>query len=427
MTSLARRAVWTAVDQALSSASNFVVAVLAARLLDRSGFGAFGVAFAVYLLALGVSRSVATDPLLVCHSSRPDPGADRAALGTAVVVGVMAGATVGAAGAALHGDLRGALWALAVCLPGLLLQDATRFVAFARGDPRWAAASDGAWVALEVAGMAAVASAAGPGGRAGLVVGAWGAAGAAAALVPLVAWRTAPALGRARSWVSTHGVLARRFAGEFAVTTGSGQVAVFAVAGLSSVAEAGAFRAGQVLLGPVNVAFMAAGQFAVPEGVRLRERDPAALVQGGVGLAGLMAIVAVGAGAAWSLVPARVGEALLGDAWGLGRSVVVPLAVAMAASGVASVAYWGLRVVDAADRSLRVRTIVVPLLVGAGAAGAAVSGARGAVVGMACAHAVAAVLAWRAFRGAWRADLARGGAVVTAPGVQPTGVPTTAS
>lgn len=427
----ARRAAWTAVDQALSSASNFGMAFLAARLLDAEGFGVFGIAFAVFLLALGVSRSVATDPLVVRFSAERDERAERSALGAAAGAGTAAGVLVVAAAALVGPSLRGPLVALAVVLPGLLVQDAVRFAAFARGDPRWAALSDGVWVLAEVGGALAVRSAARPEARAALLVLAWGLAAAAGAAAVLVWWRVRPALGDAGWWVRSNAGLAGRFTGEFAVTVGAGQLAVFFVAAFAGVSDAGSFRAGQVLLGPLNVVFMAASQFAVPEGVRLRRRDLPALRRGAVALAGLLAGSAVAGGAVWAAAPAGLGRALLAGAWDQGRAVVVPLSLAMAGSGVASVAYWGLRVLDAADRSLRVRVVVAPLIVGAGAAGAALAGARGAIGAMAAAQAVAAALAWRAFLGTWGDEAVRAGEEAgghaPAAAAQPTGLPTTAA
>jgi hypothetical protein len=403
------RAAWTAVDQALSSASNFGVAFVAARLLDPREFGAFGVGFAVYLIALGVSRSVATDPLVLRFSATYDPKAERAALGTALGVGLGAALAVATAATAVAGPLGQALLAFATVLPALLLQDAVRFAAFARGEPRWAAASDGAWVLTEAAALWAVRSAP-MDARLGLVVLAWGGSAAMGVVMPLLVWRVRPSLASAARWLRTNAVLARRFAGEFAVTVGAGQLAVFSVAPLAGVAQAGALRAGQVLLGPLNVLFMACTQYAVPEGVRLRRRDPRALRPAAFVLGALLVGAAVLVGAAWAVAPEGLGRAVLGPAWKLGRSVVVPMSLAMAGSGAATVAYAGLRVVEATDRSLRVRAAVAPAIVTAGTIGAAVGGVRGAVSLMAAAQAAAAVLAWRAFLAAWRRDLVAAGA-----------------
>lgn len=403
-TSRRSRAAWTAVDQGLSSASNFGIAFAAARLLDAEGFGAFGVAFAVYLIALGVARSVSTDPLMLRFAAAPSRTAERAALGTAVVVGLTGSAAIGLAAAFVGPSLRGALAALAVVLPGLLLQDAVRFAAFTRGRPQWASLSDGVWVAAEAVGMAAL-WASGRGGHASLVVLVWGVAAGVAVVPVLAAWRSAPAPQRARSWVAAHGVLARRFTAEFAITEGAAQLAVFFVAAFAGVADAGAFRAGQVLLGPLNVVLMATIEFAVPEGVRLRH-DHSGLRRAAVGLATLLVGAAVAVGLAWMAVPAAVGEALLGAAWPLGRSVVVPLALAMAGRGAASVACAGLRVLEATDRSVRVRAAVAPMIVAGGAVGAAMTGARGAATLMTVAQAAGAAVAWRAFLRVWRAGAA---------------------
>ena len=86
----ARRASWGVADQALSSLTNFGLAVVLARGLSPEGFGAASVTFAVYVLALNGSRSLTSEPLTVRHShlGRADWGRHAAdALGAALLLG----------------------------------------------------------------------------------------------------------------------------------------------------------------------------------------------------------------------------------------------------------------------------------------------------------------------------------------------------
>jgi hypothetical protein len=68
-------------DQALSSLTNFA---------EPGGFGSFTIVFVTHMTALGISRAVTSEPLLVHHSAPPhlkwDVGAARAT-GVAVLVG----------------------------------------------------------------------------------------------------------------------------------------------------------------------------------------------------------------------------------------------------------------------------------------------------------------------------------------------------
>ena len=81
----ARRLSWGVADQALSSLTNFAVAILVARSLGTEELGAFSIAFATYLIAVNASRGLATDPLVVRYShawprmSGPSTGHARSA------------------------------------------------------------------------------------------------------------------------------------------------------------------------------------------------------------------------------------------------------------------------------------------------------------------------------------------------------------
>ena len=69
---VARRASWSFGDQALSSLTNFALAVVVARAVTAEEFGAFGLAFSAYLLVLGLVRAVTAEPLLV-RASHVEP------------------------------------------------------------------------------------------------------------------------------------------------------------------------------------------------------------------------------------------------------------------------------------------------------------------------------------------------------------------
>jgi len=60
-----QRAGWSFADQALNSGTNFALSVVIARNVGAAEFGAFGLVFSCYLLAVGFTRAVAGEPLLV--------------------------------------------------------------------------------------------------------------------------------------------------------------------------------------------------------------------------------------------------------------------------------------------------------------------------------------------------------------------------
>src|SRR6478609_7760723 len=93
-----RRAVsrfnWGVLDQALSSGSNFLIAIIVVRRVSPEQFGAFSIVVIVYVLAVGAGRALNTEPLVVRFGGTPSAvrAASRHALGFAIVLGVCLGA-----------------------------------------------------------------------------------------------------------------------------------------------------------------------------------------------------------------------------------------------------------------------------------------------------------------------------------------------
>jgi hypothetical protein len=93
---------------------------------------------------------------------------------------------------------------------------------------------------------------------------------------------------------------------------------------------------------------------------------------------------------------------VVGANWRASRSVVVPLAVHSALTGLMTSWLAGLRVLEAARDALAVRIVVTPLYLGAVAFGLLWQGAPGAAVAMACVSAVGAELMRRRFTALYR-------------------------
>lgn len=376
---------WSLADQGLSSLGNVAVFVLAARSLDAAGFGAFALAMTTYGLAVGVSRAVATDPLLV--GSRPAGGAE--ASGTALLVGAGSGCVVALCGLALPSP---ALVVLGLWLPILTLQDALRYVAIERERPAVAFASDALWTGCEIAVLTVLLLT----GRASAawLLGGWAASAAPAALAAARALGVRPRPAATRSWLAAHRDLAPRFTAEFLTLSGAGRLLLYLLALLTTVAEVGVFRAGQVLYGPVNVVVAGAQSIGLAELRKLGSGQEERLQR----VAGLVGLTAALAAVVWTvlLVASDVaGRLLIGDLYPQVRALVIPLGIQQIASCVMLGPFLGLRASAAARESLRLRLRVTALILAASAAGALGGGARGAAVGMAAAQTVAAVLVWR--------------------------------
>lgn len=394
--SVRRRVTYAIADQALASVSNVGTAVVAARTLDRRTFGAFGIAMAVYLLAQGSCRAVITEPFLSRESHlgweeirKPA----REAAGTAVVFGLLAGAGLLLAAPVVGGPTGRALAALAVVLPGLLLQDAWRYCFVAAQRPQDAVVNDAAWCGVQVLTVAFLAAS----GRFSVttVLLWWGGAGTVAALLGCLQASAVPDLRSARRWMARYWDLGGRYAAEFATSTGAGQGTLLALGAIAGLVAVGAVRAAQVFFGPINVLFGGMYMALVPEGVRLAG-DPVRLRR--LMILGSLGLVAFSTG--WLLLglalPATWGRALLGDTWNNARALLLPVGLGVIGGGAASGAIAGLRALAAARASLHARLLGLPFMVVLPVAGSFL-GAREFALGLAIATWASAFVWWRAF------------------------------
>lgn len=389
---------WGVADQALSSLTNFALGLIAAGSLSPERFGAFALVFAVYLVALGAGRAIVSEPFMVRFSAVSHVEWARgvaSATGAALVVGAAAGLFCALAAGFVDGSLTAGFLALAATMPGLLLQDAWRFTFFAQRRGSAALGNDLIWALILFPTVGVLLAS----GRTtvGWLVLAWGVAGSVAGLAGLVQASVLPRPDRVLRWFRSQRDLVPRYAGEFAVTTVVSQSVVFGVGALAGLRQVGALRAGQLLLGPLNVVYLGVGAVAVPEGVRALKGSPRDLMILCRRLALFLAGVALVTGIAIWAVPSSVGAALLGDNWSSGHRVVIPLAIGMAAFGVLLGAGIGLRSLAAARLSFRARLLVAPLVLAGGLGGAALGGAMGAAWGLAAAQLGGAAIWWRYF------------------------------
>lgn len=397
---LARRSGWAFADQAVSSLTNFALSVAVARAVGVREFGAFGLAVALYLFLVGLSRAIVSEPLLVRFSdARPAErrSAVRQSVGTAVLLGTALGAVTAAGGRAVPGPVGTALLPLGLALPGLLAQDAWRFAFLAGARPAAAVVNDLVWAGAQVVLMGAVLAV---GGSVGTLVAAWGLSAAVAAVVGAIQEGGAPAPLAARSWATAHADLASRFTGEFLVRQGVRQLTVYAVGAAGGLSAVAAIRGAQVVFGPLHVLLAGVQLMAVPEAVRLARRSLASLARAVRVLAAALAALGVAAAGIALVLPDSLGLALLGDSWRAAAPVLVPQALVMAGVGASSAYVAGMRAMSAASRTLRSRVATMPLFVAGGTGGAVVSGAAGAIAGIALAQAVATVVFAREFSSA---------------------------
>ncbi len=391
-----RRLGWGVADQAMSSLSNFAVSIYVARTLGARQFGAFSLCYATYSFALNASRGLATDPLMIRFSGTDLPTWRRAVAnctGTALMVGLAAGACVLAAAAVLDGTARGAFLALGLTLPGLLLQDSWRYSFFALGRGSQAFLNDTVWTVALFPALALLRLT----GHANVFwfVLAWGAAaGVGAAVGPLQA-RVIPRLSGAWEWLSQHRDLGLRYLAEGTSLSGAFQVRAYGVGLILGLAAVGYVQAATTLMGPFLVIFYGMMLIMVAEAARVLRRSPRHLP-----LFCMLVSSASAAGAlAWGVVllvalPRGLGSWLLGPIWRPTYPLLVPQMLYAIGLGACSGAGAGLKALGAARRSLRGAVVVSVAYVVFGLVGALEGGAFGTVSGIAAAIWLGALLWW---------------------------------
>lgn len=410
------RLAWGISDQALSSATNFAVGIVVARSVSTLDFGAFSLVFALFAIAVSLSRAVATEPFLVRFSASPtgtSRTAAQGAAGTALVLGAGAGLLGALASPLLPGEVRPVLLALSLCLPGLLLQDAWRQIFFGMGRGHSAFANDLVWLLAMVPSFALALALGGGSTPSAQLVLAWGAAAGLAAVFGAWQLRMAPRPGATASWLRSHRDLWPRFAGESILISGAPQLYTIAIAAFAGLIAAGQIRLVLIVLGPVHVLIQGIGLVALPEGVRALARGRRHLTRHALLISGLIAGGALAWGALVLLTPPAWWTWLAGPGWVAAAAILVPMSLHQILNGANSGAHVGLRAMQEARRSLHTRIAASSLLVAAPTTavmlGYGVVGAAWALAGVALVNAVV-----------WWIQYARssaGGGVTATPGL----------
>ena len=262
-----RTAALTLADQAVSSASNFALGIVVARVGGTAALGAFSVVFLFWLAALGAQRALVSEPMTV------DGGGSVAGreLGEGLAASVAVGAAAGVGLAVIAGVLRLAdvdvpgLLFLAPWLPGLLAQDYCRSVAFRLQRPGWALLGDIAFIVVQAACTVGFFLAGARG--LGAVLAAWGIGAIAGAVQGMVLARMPLVSG---GWVRLRTLWPRSrwFIAEFATAFPADQGYLLLLPILLGAAQFGVYRAGASLIGPVVVLFVAGGNVGLPAAVR---------------------------------------------------------------------------------------------------------------------------------------------------------------
>jgi O-antigen/teichoic acid export membrane protein len=370
---------WSFVDQGLSSATNLGLSVLAGRLLGPSGLGTVSLAFAAYLIALVLQRSLVTAILLAFTSALDSEQRARTA-GIGLTLSLLAGVTTTTLalllGSVLPGFGHTGLFLVAPWVVVLLLQDFWRSLLFREKRASAAAANDGAWfvtmaAALPVALVLKTEWA---------VITVWGLGALAGAILGFLQTRVSPSRIRAAWswWHKEAWSFARWNASAAMIVNLGGTAGRFVLAAIVGVRSLGGFRAVESLFAPLSVIGPALNLPGLPAVARAyavgfrRGRDMAITISGIAVAAALLFFAFLFLGG-WRLLPF-----LFGASFEQYRELLLPIAL----SQIFSAAGIGLGLLITVQRRGRFllfsRLVAVSIGIGIMAVGAMTYGVIGA-------------------------------------------------
>jgi hypothetical protein len=387
---------WGVLDQALSSGTNFLVALALVRRVSASEFGAFSIGVIIYVLSIGSARALNAQPLTITSGGsgeRVQAAAGRA-LGMAAAVGLVLGFGCLISAMVVAGPLRTVLVILGMFLPLLLLQDTGRLLCYALGKPRTAAANDAAWAALLLILLSVVLAQPSPALWA--LVTSWLGSGAFAGILIAAQLRARPTLRGSISWLAEDRSLGLSLVGVYLLSAAPPYLVYALAPAVSSLAELGLARAAYVPFGPFGVLLQSALLQLLPAtagkdaGTTWRLAVRASVAASTLALLWAVLVVA--------LLPTMIGHWLIGDAWnrtGTERAIFGCSLVALAACTGPLVALQSLK---APKRLLRVSIVTTPFVLVVGLLLTWAGGAVGIAVGILTGDVLSAALLWRELR-----------------------------
>ncbi|UXA19284.1 hypothetical protein [Mycobacterium sp. SMC-4] len=390
-----RRVVELAADQAVSSLTTFALSIYAAREATVDDFGVFAVAYALFWALMGTTRAFVGEVSLIIGTEKLDAtGQWRSFSATTSLVAGTFSAAVLFLGCLLIGspDALAIGWTFAVAAPIAFLGDGLRYVAFTDDAPGDALKLDAVWLVGALLGPPLIGLTGLPSIPAAILGWGLGAALGTGLMFKLrPCWRMR--LKGCLRWVADRRLVGIQYAADFLANNGIGQAVTALVPLVSSLAVAGALRAGGIIQGPLNVVYSAMMVFLIPRARRSLSPhrllpSPAPFVI--VCLTGFCGLYA----AAVLLMPDSWGEFLLGPSWHMGRLVSPLLIAAYVLGGIAQILVQIMRLRDSAGLVVQVRVFVAVLTSVGVLTGAAFFGAVGAASAFALSALIAIVPWW---------------------------------
>jgi O-antigen/teichoic acid export membrane protein len=389
-----KRISWTVVDQGLTSATTFVISIVAATSTTEIQFGLFSACLATYLLCQVVFRAAFIEPLVVQYGGATTDtlhDALRTGRGCAVVCAVTVGLLVALVGFAV-GSI-GSMTLLAASITALLLSDLARFSFIAEGRSHYAALT--AFICLSVSGAALLVLKDLAATTPTVILACWSASALVAAAVTTWYSRTEVTFRALPAWLRTHRPTMAAHLADALLSSGSRQLAALIIAAVGGLSTAAAMRGAQLAMGPFTVLDLILGTLVLSEGSRIRRIAPQRFATFTLATSATVALGALLFGTAVSYVPRSIGLMILGGTWDKAVQIVIPMALLVSANALLLGASAGLRVIGRSATSARFRAVSAPIVLGAAFVGVTTHGALGAVIAQAAVTGVAAAVWWR--------------------------------
>ena len=380
----------------MSTLTNFLLSIFVARTLGATQFGAFSLAYLTFGFALNASRGLSIEPLLIRFSGtdlRTWRRATAGSTGTALLVGLAAGACALAAGALVGGTTGLAFIALGLTLPGLLLQDSWRYSFFALGRGHHAFINDTIWAAIQIPALVFLKMS----GHANVFwfVLAWGVAAAVGAAIGALQARVVPNLAGATQWLARHRDLGPRYLAENTGGNAADTLRGYGVSYILGLAAVGYIQAAGVLMGPFKILFFGMGMITIPEAARILRRSPGHLPLFCAAVSAGLTLLALAWGAVLLVaLPQGLGHLMLGSLWRPTYPLVLPATLSIMAMCATTGAGIGLHALGAARRSLRAVILTSALIVACALVGALTGGTLGTMRYAAAASWVGTLVSW---------------------------------
>ncbi len=269
-------------DQIVSSASNFLVGIVIGRFAGIDELGTYAIAFFLWLILIGLNRSVLTEPLVIFTDDLETPDRLKSASRSQLLLALyLAGFTIliSALAYVLGNDVWRTTLVLAIALPVLLAQDFWRAVGFGVHRPILALVNDIVFIVVQFALTIAF-----------IVVGyttapwfvvAWAVGAMAGALVGFLQFGVRPLVVPSSVEIRRLWAQSRWMLGDFITMIGARELQQLLVALILPPADVGGLRAAESLMGPSVVIKLSGGNIGLPTMTRSYRQS---------GYSGLMAV-----------------------------------------------------------------------------------------------------------------------------------------